>query len=588
MAALALTYASTTYAQKAYSQLTRRESLPAPATSARTASPQQTNTVLKTQTEFHCEDGKSYLFQGDGGSQDLQSNTKVYEINITGGTITQVHGQLLSGNYTSINNTGYNIKDNFIWGYVRGTNNVVRIKNDWSTDQYSISGLYDSNEPYNAGDIDNNGIMYLFYGAPSGSSSVIRRVDLNPSSGTYKQKLSSITLSPSDDNRYIIDLGWNPKDGNLYGLDGDDGHLYRINIATSPAGKVTDLGDANISAGNPFGAVYFDNEGTLYISQNGTGKIYKITNVAGGNHAAIFLRNGPQTNDNDGARCSSSPVLLNISGTVFNDADGMLDGKVDGTAVSSLSSNTFYANLVGSNGKVLAATALTNGSYTFSDITPNASYSIVLTNTKGTVGSNPPSTALINGVVNTGENIGTGNGSDGTPNGVIKVTLTNDDVDDVNFGVERLPTADAKTAASQTNPGGTTKVTVPTLTGSDPEDGTYTGTSKTNTIIIQSLPTPATGILYYNGSPATVDQVITNYDPTLLTVDPADGPVSVTFTYSERDKAGFDSPEAKVTMTFTNPATVTISGTVFNDGNGLVDNTVNGTPVSSLTANTFS
>ncbi|WP_461108132.1 hypothetical protein, partial [Spirosoma koreense] len=178
----------------------------------------------------------------------------------------------------------------------------------------------------------------------------------------------------------------------------------------------------------------------------------------------------------------------------------------------------------------------------------------------------------------------------GSANGVIAVAVTTSNVSNVNFGVERLPTADAKTASNQPNPGGTTKVTVPTLTGSDPEDGTYTGTSKTNTIIIQSLPTPATGILYYNGSPATVGQVITNYDPALLTVDPADGQVTVSFTYSERDAAGKDSPAATVNMSFTPaaPTTVTISGTVFNDGNGLVDNTVNGTPVSSLTANTFS
>ncbi|WP_461108110.1 hypothetical protein, partial [Spirosoma koreense] len=136
----------------------------------------------------------------------------------------------------------------------------------------------------------------------------------------------------------------------------------------------------------------------------------------------------------------------------------------------------------------------------------------------------------------------------GSANGVIAVAVTTSNVSNVNFGVERLPTADAKTAASQPNPEGAFTVTVPTLTGSDPEDGVYNGTSKTNTIVIKSLAT--NGTLYYNGTPVTLNQVITNYDPALLTVDPVNGAVTVSFTYSERDAAGKDSPAATVNMPF--------------------------------------
>ena len=245
------------------------------------------------------------------------------------------------------------------------------------------------------------------------------------------------------------------------------------------------------------------------------------------------------------------PTAITISGSVFNDSNGLTDGVVNGTLVNSLSDNTFSANLIGANGNVLATTTLTSGSYSFTGVTPNASYSIVLSNYPGTIGAAPPSTTLANGVVNTGENIGTTAGSDGTPNGSILVNLTDKDVDEVNFGVERLPTAKTITASSQPNPGGTNKVTVPTLNGSDPEDGIYDGSvADKNTVIIKSLPTNAT--LYYKNLAATNQQVITNYDPGKLTLDPNDGAITVTFTYAERDAAGKDSPPATVTMPFSN------------------------------------
>ncbi|MBD2754851.1 DUF6923 family protein [Spirosoma validum] len=558
---------------------------------AKTSTVLGVNGVATTLTTFNCDDNKSYLFQGEGGAQTIDSKTSVFEFNILLGKITEVKAQLIpSGldpdNHTAVNNVGYNQQDNYMWGYRRGTNQLVRIANNWTVTTYGINNLGDD-VPYNAGDIDPNGVMYLFYGAPENSSTKIRRVNLST-----KALLSDITLSPVDNGRYIIDLGYNPKDGNLYGIDSrsSSSNLVRISLQAGSVGQVTDLGHIGISDNSPFGAVYFDNQGTLFLSQNGTGKIYKIANVSTGNHAASFLRDGPVTNDNDGARCSDGDVPVDISGKVFNDANGLLGtpaNTVDGTPVNSLTANTFSVNLIKA-GKVVATTTLTNGAYSFENLSVNTSYTLVLSNYPGTIGANAPSTTLANGVVNTGENIGSGAGSDGNPNGMIVVTVARDDVDDVNFGVERLPTANPVTASSQPNPGGSTKVTVPTLNGSDPEDGTYNGTSKTNTIIIKSL--PSNGTLYYNNVAVTDEQVITNYDPTKLTLDPNDGAITVTFTYAERDAAGKDSSPATVTMPF-GSSTVSISGTVFQDANGLLGtpaNTVDGTPVSSLTANTFS
>lgn len=106
-------------------------------------------------------------------------------------------------------------------------------------------------------------------------------------------------------------------------------------------------------------------------------------------------------------------------------------------------------------------------------------------------------------------------------------------------------------------------VTNPTLTNTagptpiSPLVATDDGTVASFTI--QTLPDPASGVLYYNGSPVTAGQTIT--DPTLLTFDPADGFVgNATFDYTATDNLNLGSttnknPDGTVTS---GPATYTI------------------------------
>ncbi len=110
------------------------------------------------------------------------------------------------------------------------------------------------------------------------------------------------------------------------------------------------------------------------------------------------------------------------------------------------------------------------------------------------------------------------------------------------------PETNALNAPSQGNPGGTTKVQVPDLAGSDPEDGVL---GSGNSFKIVTLPN--NGTLYYNNIAVTVDQVIENYDPTKLTIDPNDGALTVSFIYAAIDSAGQSDPT---------PATVLIPFTV--------------------------
>jgi uncharacterized repeat protein (TIGR01451 family) len=125
------------------------------------------------------------------------------------------------------------------------------------------------------------------------------------------------------------------------------------------------------------------------------------------------------------------------------------------------------------------------------------------------------------------------------------------------------PTTTDLNAASQPNPGSTTAVQVTTLAGSDLEDGPL-GAGKR--FKIESLPT--NGTLSYNNAPVLAGQMITNYDPTLLKLDPNDGAISVSFTYAAIDSTGqADLSPATVIMPFivTSSSIITISGMVFSD-----------------------
>ncbi|QTN31576.1 DUF11 domain-containing protein [Akkermansiaceae bacterium] len=259
---------------------------------------------------------------------------------------------------------------------------------------------------------------------------------------------------------------------------------------------------------------------------------------------------------------------VSISGNVFNDANGLLGTPVNTVDGATYGGATVYANLV-ENGAVVQAVAATSGAYDFSGVAGYKNYTVVLSTTQGTIGAAPPAASLPSGYVNTGENVGAGTGSDGTVNGSLAVPVTNASVTNANFGVERIPTASNVASASQLNPAGTAQVTVPTLTATDPEDASVTS------FIINTL--PSNGTLYYDGSAVTVGQTITSYNASLLTLDPNDGAITASFTYSAVDAAGKSSAPATATMPFT---AIGISGNVFNDANGLLGtpvNTVDGT-----------
>jgi hypothetical protein len=234
--------------------------------------------------------------------------------------------------------------------------------------------------------------------------------------------------------------------------------------------------------------------------------------------------------------------VIKIKGTVFNDANGLIDGIVNGSPLNSSVGVPLYANLLDAAGNVVASVTVdpVTGLYEF----PNAAfaaYTVQVSTNAGTPGSPAPADALPANWVATGENVGAGVGSDGTPNQRTPVTVTGpNDVVQVNFGLDRLPDTNPvlqtiSQPSSNSLPLGT--ATQP-LSGSDPEDGAL---GNANTIVITSIPTNAT--MLYNGLTVTAGTVITGFNPALLSYTGiTTGSTSVSFGYAFRDAAGKQDP----------------------------------------------
>jgi Bacterial Ig domain len=247
---------------------------------------------------------------------------------------------------------------------------------------------------------------------------------------------------------------------------------------------------------------------------------------------------------------------ITISGTLYHDANGLVDSLVNGTAMGNITGSAVYAYLVDSTGKVVRRTTLNSstGFFSFPDADVYTNYSLRLSTISVNLGDPPPADAGTSYVAGnwtpTGELYGTGNAvgtgiKPGVANCIVPVSTGVANVTNVNVGIERLPDSDDKNINYTINTPGLKYDISTGLTGSDPEDGVY-GSGKTYKI----TQLPAGAKLYYNNIVVTLNQVISNFNPALLKIDPDDQTHTTYFKYASRDAAGFYDPS---------PATVTVS-----------------------------
>ena len=275
-----------------------------------------------------------------------------------------------------------------------------------------------------------------------------------------------------------------------------------------------------------------------------------------------------------------------ISGNVFNDINGLTDNLVNGMAISAPSSVPLYATLLNSGGSAIQTTAITNGTYTFSNVPVAGTYSVVLATTQNaTTGSLPASWT------NTGDQNGS-SGVQAPANG--KVTgisvAASSTTSNINFGIrEELGTI---TGSVFNDTDGLTNTIVDGSTISSP-DGNQLHVTLINSsnAIVGSMPVTAGTYSFSNVTAGSDYKVVLS---TSVNGIVASLPTNWINTGENASTAGVQAPTDGVITGLTVTAggttsnvnfgikenTGTLSGIVYQDNNALIDNLVNGNPVS--------
>ena len=143
---------------------------------------------------------------------------------------------------------------------------------------------------------------------------------------------------------------------------------------------------------NPaFGAIYMDNAGSIYASENTTGNIYKIANPHLGNTTSTLFSTGPSASINDGARCPnqavSVPPTVGISGPA-NVTTTNTNPPVSGTATPGAS-----VTVSGPNGQACITTTDASGNLTCTSLTFTVGSQTVTAVASTTAGISPVATS---------------------------------------------------------------------------------------------------------------------------------------------------------------------------------------------------
>ncbi|MGF1906699.1 DUF6923 family protein [Aliivibrio salmonicida] len=205
-----------------------------------------------------------------------------------------------------INGIGYNVHDDYIYGWDYGAQTLTQIGSDFISTPLSVSNLQVGPTSFYVGDVSTIENSWYGYRVNKG----FFRIDLDT------LEMTKVASSATVGNLRILDMAFHPDDGIIYSVD-NYGYLYKIDPST---GSGTKLNQVINSVGHSlsFGAQYFDVDGNLYLSNNGNGYIY-IVSIDDLNSSSAFFAYGPSSNSNDGARCAFAPVGQNENSD-FGDA----------------------------------------------------------------------------------------------------------------------------------------------------------------------------------------------------------------------------------------------------------------------------
>ncbi len=310
------------------------------------------------------------------------------------------------------------------------------------------------------------------------------------------------------------------------------------------------------------GGTFSASNGTYIPAVGATTSTFKYT-VAG---------TTPCPNDYSVATVNINVCQIMVSGTVFNDINGLTDNDVNGIGIGTPSSTPVFVSLVNSAGNVFASTQVNNnGTYQFQNVTTNSTYSMVLSTVAGVVGNTPPSADLPNGWLNTGESPNNAT-SDGTVDGMQSFSVGIVDVPNIDFGIQQPPTPGIDSIPPTPNPGDSVCVVVPgsEFSGIDASAGGIVTNLTICTFPSNIDRIEINGVAYTSGNwPVSGVTIPTNAqgEPTQgICIDPQDGLVTNEINYTVTDNAGATSVcDGKVIIKF---YPISLSGNVYNDTDG--------------------
>lgn len=219
-----------------------------------------------------------------------------------------------------INAVGYNVLNDFIYGFDENEQALVRIETGGVLTELPAPPGLPLSAPgvasYRLGDIDADGHFWI----ARDQEEDWFEIDLEPGSPDFGEVVGSGSLTdPAGLNLESgADWAFVPGHTGLYRLvrDGDASvtQLVRFDTDTgvqTTLGSLGNLGDPSRphNQRNNFGAVYSDSNGFLYGSENFSGNIYRIDIDA---VEATFFAGGPSSILQDGVRCFTDPLNLDF------------------------------------------------------------------------------------------------------------------------------------------------------------------------------------------------------------------------------------------------------------------------------------
>ncbi|UFH51950.1 beta strand repeat-containing protein [Spirosoma sp. KNUC1025] len=286
----------------------------------------------------------------------------------------------------------------------------------------------------------------------------------------------------------------------------------------------------------------------------------------------VAIDNAGHESTTTGTATLNSDLVVTVSGTIWNDADGSI--TVTGSETGTNTGTTLYVNLVDGSGTVVGSTTVaTNGTYSLNDVPTNVTgYRLVLASTAT---ATTPGT-LSTGWVNTGENADPSNtATQGNTLGVIELSTGTGAVTNQNFGVEQLPTPGSGSSLVA-NAGGTSLLSVPATTFTNTTPSVDTAPGSVTAIRVTAFPGNVTSLVIdgttYTVSTFSTGGVVIPTDgsgaPTLaIAVDPTNDGSSVVIPFVAIDNAGKESTTSGAATLSSTPV-VTVSGQVWNDVDG--------------------